>query len=754
MLSFCGEPLEVVELYKHIWTLLLRKLGKKTISAIVLAFVLLSVSIMVFKVQPAKARTIIVPDEYPTIQAAINAANDGDTVSVRSGTYLESVSVRRSIRLVGWSPHTTKIDGEKDLALAITADDVSVSGFTLASSKLREGDPSPHEEDLFIVWVEGSNCVISNNIVQGVAETRWVTGILLVSCSNNNVENNRIRDLHTDGVRIWLSNSNVIRNNVINNTSLGINVVTSQSNAIEGNIITYTNPDYPSPYHDPMHKHKGLLPPSGISLYLDSQGNQLIENTVVNNGVHGLSIGNRSSYNLVVGNVISSNGIFKPNSWESNYNVWVNLSTANRFYHNYFDDRSTTCSVVGSNLRDNGYPSGGNFWKEYAAEDSCSGTSQNQQGSDGIFDYPYFIDENEIDRYPLIDLEWVDKKVHNLDTDSHYLTIQEAVYASETLNGHTIVVDKGLRYEHITINKSISLIGENVSTTFIDGYGIGSVIKIIASNVKLCNFTIQNSGTHEILVANSSNAVLRNNSIDNIAIEAREDAPLNYFIHDIDASNLVNGKQVIYWINRHEGRIPSNAGFVAVVNSSNIIVDGLKATNNSQGIFFAYTNSSIIMNPALLNNNEGIRLHRSFNNILKSNYFARNLCGIGLTFSSGNRIHHNNFIENTIQAYTISSSNAWDDSYPSGGNYWRDYSGFDSNNDSIGDTPYIINENNTDNHPLMKSYAIQASVTLPNPVVSVLPIVTHPVTCFIELPKSYSVDETNVRQSSSMELST
>ncbi|MGD8544675.1 MAG: hypothetical protein PVH12_00745 [Candidatus Bathyarchaeota archaeon] len=36
------------------------------------------------------------------------------------------------------------------------------------------------------------------------------------------------------------------------------------------------------------------------------------------------------------------------------------------------------------------------------------------------------------------------------------------------------------------------------------------------------------------------------------------------------------------------------------------------------------------------------------------------------------------------------------------GNYWSDYNGSDIDGDGIGDSPYIINENNTDNYPLME----------------------------------------------------
>jgi hypothetical protein len=45
--------------------------------------------------------------------------------------------------------------------------------------------------------------------------------------------------------------------------------------------------------------------------------------------------------------------------------------------------------------------------------------------------------------------------------------------------------------------------------------------------------------------------------------------------------------------------------------------------------------------------------------------------------------------------------NVWDDGYPSGGNYWSDYAGTDANHDGIGDTPYIVDANNTDHYPLI-----------------------------------------------------
>jgi len=68
--------------------------------------------------------------------------------------------------------------------------------------------------------------------------------------------------------------------------------------------------------------------------------------------------------------------------------------------------------------------------------------------------------------------------VHNLDTGLNYTSIQEAIDAPQTLYGHTIFVEEGIYYEHVVLNKSLSLIGENRSTTIIDGNHTGNVIKI------------------------------------------------------------------------------------------------------------------------------------------------------------------------------------------------------------------------------------------------------------------------------------
>jgi pectin methylesterase-like acyl-CoA thioesterase len=79
-----------------------------------LTLLLIGTLILVFGIQPAKAApiTIIVPDDYPMIQQAVDAASNGDTILVRAGTYTGDVVISdKSISLVGQGAANTTVRG-------------------------------------------------------------------------------------------------------------------------------------------------------------------------------------------------------------------------------------------------------------------------------------------------------------------------------------------------------------------------------------------------------------------------------------------------------------------------------------------------------------------------------------------------------------------------------------------------------------------------------------------------------------------
>jgi len=110
---------------------------KRTVSGILLVFLLMAVFSPALNVKPVKSepRTIIVPDDYPTIQEAINAANPGDTIFVRAGTYYENVVVNKSVLLVGENKELTLIDGDGiGNVVSVIASNVIIHNFTIQNS--------------------------------------------------------------------------------------------------------------------------------------------------------------------------------------------------------------------------------------------------------------------------------------------------------------------------------------------------------------------------------------------------------------------------------------------------------------------------------------------------------------------------------------------------------------------------------------------------------------------------------------------
>src|SRR5712664_3363414 len=79
------------------------------------------------------ASTIHVPQDYLTIQMAINAASPGDTIIVNSATYQENLVIGKSLNLTGVSASSTIINGTNSgpgITIANTTS-VIVSGFTI-----------------------------------------------------------------------------------------------------------------------------------------------------------------------------------------------------------------------------------------------------------------------------------------------------------------------------------------------------------------------------------------------------------------------------------------------------------------------------------------------------------------------------------------------------------------------------------------------------------------------------------------------
>ena len=137
------------------------------------------------------------------------------------------------------------------------------------------------------------------------------------------------------------------------------------------------------------------------------------------------------------------------------------------------------------------------------------------------------------------------------------------------------------------------------------------------------------------------------------------------------------------------------------------VSDNIVMHNRGYGIgltgFGGASNYATISRNIIVNNSDGIALgqYSNYNTILQNN-ISQNGYGFYIDYSTQNIIWRNNIVDNDQQVYVSTGSvNNWNGSYSAGGNYWSDYNGSDSNNDGVGDTPYVLDGNNGDNYPLM-----------------------------------------------------
>ena len=79
-------------------------------------------------------RSLKVPQQYRTIQAAIDAANSGDTILVASGIYKENIQLADGVLLQGAGAAVTTIDGGGEGSVVEGAKGSVIEGFTIINS--------------------------------------------------------------------------------------------------------------------------------------------------------------------------------------------------------------------------------------------------------------------------------------------------------------------------------------------------------------------------------------------------------------------------------------------------------------------------------------------------------------------------------------------------------------------------------------------------------------------------------------------
>lgn len=305
---------------------------------------------MVFLCQPAvSAATLCVNPGgtsscYGTLKAAVTAASPNDVINVAAGAYAEDVVINKPLSLVGAGSNSTIIEA-RGLANGIYVDgldnpglsNVLVTGLTVRNANF-EG----------ILVTNASYVVISQNHVTGNNQSLDITagmcsgipafetsegddcgeGIHLVGVNHSFVTNNE-SDLNSGGILLsdetGYTNDNIIAGNSVHD------------NPFDCGITLASHPPSPSassklPYgvfHNTISANRsysnGLTTPgagAGVGIFAPGPGNldfgnKVIGNTLLDNGLPGVTIHNHAAPpgapgvnlndNVIAGNYISGN---------------------------------------------------------------------------------------------------------------------------------------------------------------------------------------------------------------------------------------------------------------------------------------------------------------------------------------------------------------------------------------------------------------------------------------------------------------
>jgi len=199
---------------------------KKKLFSVLFALVLV-LSFSLVTAVPAAAATLTVdtsqadtPPNYHTIQAAIDVAGTGDTITVAAGTYVEDVTVDvAEVTIQGES-----LDAIVDGGFALMVDDITIDGLTIKNG--RPGPLAAYHPAAISVEGESDGHTIINNVLIGNGSVPS-NGILL--CHSNDdvyIDGNEVYNwrrgitLRVYGSNVTISN-NVVYDNLVEGIGLG-----------------------------------------------------------------------------------------------------------------------------------------------------------------------------------------------------------------------------------------------------------------------------------------------------------------------------------------------------------------------------------------------------------------------------------------------------------------------------------------------------------------------------------------------------
>ena len=461
---------------------------------------------------------------YAHIQEAINAPEtlDGQSLNVASGTYLEHVTVNKSLKIHGAGVEEVVLDGEGvGTVVHVTADDVEVSGF-----RIRNSGRGFLNCGVFLDYCSGVN--VSENSI-----TQCQYGLYVFHSQHNMLRRNRVFGNYEEGIWLYYSENNLLSENEAsgNRYNFGVdgdgfsdfNNAIDESNTVDGAPIKYVIGATDQCFSD--QEAVGtlyLINPRNVTVRdLCIQDNVYgvfcwngtevrIENVTTSNTNYGIRLqnciqsrvkGSRSSDNWVGillhesdDNIVENNltprnekaislyeaerNILRGNTVsESVFGIRLYNSHFNEIYHNTVVNNTLQADSVNSFVNTWNSSEEGNFWSDYNDDDP---------NKDGLGDTPYEIDPLNQDHHPLLGAfhSFTTSEEKTITFVSNSTIIDISLSANQTLRFHVTNSTEGQRFGFCRVCIPHSVISRPLQVT-VDG-----------GDPVYWDYDLQENGTH------------------------------------------------------------------------------------------------------------------------------------------------------------------------------------------------------------------------------------------------------------------
>lgn len=646
---------------------------------------------------------------FMTIQQAIDDSDtmNGHTIIVAPGTYTESILVMKALTIKSIDgPQYTVIQPPAGAARSGSAGTTQPGPAVTRQSALSDirakSAPAGTVTQLTLPPGYGFSVRADNVIIDGFTVTGATSeGIILRGVSGAQV-----------------------LNNILTQNGVGISILSGGQGSVTVDELSRDAKAQTSAHSI----RNNTISNNGIGIGLGSAASVIVaDNQILDNTGEGIILRSGSSRNTLTGNKVLRNGV----------GITVNASTANSIYNNYFenaldwdDDGSpntwSIAKTAGTNILGDSYL-GGNFWQSYNGTDT---------DKDGLGDT--WTPFGPGDLHPLLLLK---KPVKNLDTGILYPTIQQAIDAEETVDGHTILLENRTYVENVGVTKALHIIsyGPPNGTIIRPSDPTRTVIDVSAGSFSLDNITVDgispldevsgiliSSGSYRITncivtsnavgissggISSDKELIQRTGKVSGVILteseKERKPGPA------LELTNtVVNQNRIGISLDNSQNSVFSNSTFEQ--NDYAIILEGESSSGNkitgttirespSVGIKIQGGTGNSVKNCNIFSAQNGLVLNNTQGNTISANTISGNTIGIVVRQSQGNTIS-NNILANDLNADVdereSGKTNSW--FVPSspgpniisgqyvGGNRWSDYKGTDTTGDGFGEEPYEI----------------------------------------------------------------